>query len=656
MAMHLSLIRLTLRNFKGIKNFTLEPNGKSVNIFGENETGKTTLPDAWNWLFFDKNAAGQKDFDVKTLDKDGNPIHHLEHEVEGVLSANDIEITLRKVLTEKWTKKRGSVNKDLTGHETSYYVDGVPVKKKEYMDVVNSIADEEKFKLMTNLTYFCEQMHWEKRRGVVIDICGDVSDEDVVASDSKLAKLPGILNGRSMDKHKAVITARQKEINKELDSIPNRIDENDRMLPDITGLDEDKLREEIETLQAVKKEKESALMQAESGGEIAEKRVQLNNLKADIAEITAEYRNKNSDVFREKTDKVEELESQIRAYKREGSELTAEFKQRKELAVKLETRTDELRAEWARVDKERFEYEAGATVCPTCGQDIPQEQLEEARARAEADFNEKKAERLDGINADGKATVEQVEALKEKQDAVAKRIRELVSLIEKTAGECAIHRGEIESLRTDEIPLKDIPGYAEKLQELNELEEAIASLGETSQEAIGQIKEQIAGIEGQINGLKDSLKAIEDYEKGQVRIKELRAQERQLSAEYEKLEGEAYLTELFTKAKVKMLEAKISQKFKFAQFKMFNPLVNGGIEECCETMHRGVPYKTNLNNGARINAGLDIINVLSEHYGFRGPVFVDNRESITKMIGTDAQVISLIVSEKDKSLRVEVLD
>jgi hypothetical protein len=67
-----------------------------------------------------------------------------------------------------------------------------------------------------------------------------------------------------------------------------------------------------------------------------------------------------------------------------------------------------------------------------------------------------------------------------------------------------------------------------------------------------------------------------------------------------------------------------------------------------------VPFGS-LNNGARINVGLDIIRTLAKHYNFYPPIFIDNREAVTSLIDMgDQQVISLIVSEKDKELRVEI--
>jgi hypothetical protein len=51
--------------------------------------------------------------------------------------------------------------------------------------------------------------------------------------------------------------------------------------------------------------------------------------------------------------------------------------------------------------------------------------------------------------------------------------------------------------------------------------------------------------------------------------------------------------------------------------------------------------------------GMDIIKTLQEHYGFTVVVFIDNRESIVELPKMDCQVISLIVSAEDKTLRIE---
>ena len=86
---------------------------------------------------------------------------------------------------------------------------------------------------------------------------------------------------------------------------------------------------------------------------------------------------------------------------------------------------------------------------------------------------------------------------------------------------------------------------------------------------------------------------------------------------------------------------------------MFDDQLNGGLKELCDTTFEGIPYDGGLNRAAQYNVGLDIINTLSQHYLFSAPIFIDNAEAVTKLIDTDAQVIRLVVSEKDKKLRIE---
>ena len=142
------------------------------------------------------------------------------------------------------------------------------------------------------------------------------------------------------------------------------------------------------------------------------------------------------------------------------------------------------------------------------------------------------------------------------------------------------------------------------------------------------------------------------------RVKELEAQEKKLAAEYEQLEQGIYLCEVFIKTKVNMLTDKINDKFQNVRFRLFIEQQNGGVKEDCEVMipaegGRMVPYVFS-NNAARINAGLEIIDALSTHWGITMPVFVDNAESVTRLLNMNTQVIRLVVSEADKTLRLEV--
>mgnify|MGYP000409115462 CR=1 FL=1 len=174
--MQIKLQSLKLQNFMGIRDYTFAPQGVSALIRGDNGVGKTTLFSAFLWLLFGKDAAGRSDFEIKPLDAEGNPLHGLDHMVEATLDVDGKQVRLCKVYKEKWTKKRGQTQKTLTGHSVDHYIDDVPVKKKEWEQRINDLIQEETFRLLTNPAYFAG-LHWQRRRQLLLEICGDVSDQ-----------------------------------------------------------------------------------------------------------------------------------------------------------------------------------------------------------------------------------------------------------------------------------------------------------------------------------------------------------------------------------------------------------------------------------------------------------------------------------------------
>ena len=89
------------------------------------------------------------------------------------------------------------------------------------------------------------------------------------------------------------------------------------------------------------------------------------------------------------------------------------------------------------------------------------------------------------------------------------------------------------------------------------------------------------------------------------------------------------------------------------KWRLFETQINGGISECCEAMVDGVGWP-DVNHAGKVNGGIDCINILSKHYQCTAPIFIDFRESVSRIIETGSQVINLIKSEPDKVLRVEV--
>jgi len=638
------LLSLTLKNFKGVKSFSLDAQGENVSVYGDNATGKTTIPDAFQWLLFDKDSANRKDFDIKTLMPDGTPIHNLEHEVSATLEVDGKAVLLRKVYSEKWTKKRGSATSTFTGHTTDYFIDGVPVKKGEYEARIAEIANEKIFKLLTSPSFFNEQLHWEERRKILLEVCGDISDSDVIASDESLSELSAILQGRSLDDHKKVIKSRLTEINRELDKIPVRIDEVTMSLPDTSGLNKEEIIGSLEAHKDMIRKKEQQIARIEEGGEIAEKTKLIREIEGSLIEIRNEHGRRNSGIVQEKQSELMKVKETFMDTKSEVYSLESDIKRLNGSILLLNDKIESLRKDWFAVDAEKFEI-SQETVCPTCGQNIPENQLIEAREKALAAFNQKKAERLERISKEGCELKKQKESEEKAKEETKENLQKAKARMEQGEKAVTALQKEVDDLQTQTTNYTDDPAYIQKLQEKEAIEKDIESLKAGRTEEVNEIRKDIAALESSAREMEKNLANIEAQAKGIARIRELSEQQKELAKEYERLEKELFLTEEFTRAKVKMLEERINSRFRFARFKMFDLQVNGGISECCTTLYNGVPYGKNLNSGHEIIVGMDIIRTLSEYYGFVAPIFVDNAESVTKLPEMDAQVIRLVKPE-----------
>lgn len=631
----MKLLKLKLQNFKGIRNSEFDFGGIDATIYGDNATGKTTVFDSLCWLLFGKDSLDRADFEIKTLEN-GEPIHKVNHEVEAeFLNDDGNSFTLKRVYREKYSSPRGGDTK-LTGHTTDYFINEVPVKEKEYKQYINDVIAEDVFKLITNPLYFNEQYSWQNRRKLLLEISGDIKDEEVINSRTELTRLAELLNGRTVDEQRKIVAAKKTAINKELDMIPVRIDEAMRNKADISA-SEDKLKADIKVFdEAIKKldEQKSIII---NGFNSTEKRSKIDEigrqLKARQSEVLSIY---NSEKQR-KRGEYEALLTQLKIIESEHDRYTDRAYDLAKDIERENKRIETLQAEFDTFNAQEFNKEA----CPTCGQPLP----EDKQAELEAAFNSEKAAKLEEWQSliesakNLKANYEeQREVLLVKADGLTKEIEDKTKAYESKFKEYESYL---------EPNVEDDPDYKELkaelfLLELDEGEEADDKEVARLEEEISSVKEKRAALETELN--KYTLNA--DIQK---RVVELENQQQKLAAEKNLLDETSFLIDEFVKAKVDILEESINSHFEYARFKMFNVLVNGNIEECCETTYKGVPYRS-MNNAARMNVGLDIINALTKFYNVTAPVFIDNAEAVTDFIKCNSQTIKLVVDADFKEL------
>lgn len=643
--MEIILQSLKLHNFKGIKDFTVEF-GHVTDIKGKNGLGKSTVFDAFNWLLFDKDAQGRKNFEIKTLDETGEPLHKLEHTVEGTLIIDGAQLSLAKTFKEKWTKKRGQATRNFDGHETLYSINGVPVKKKDYEEKIKDILDEGLFKLVTNPMYF-PNLNWKEQRTIIQEIIGTVNDETVINYNSKLTPLRGAYKD-SIAEYNARTKASIKKINDEIKMIPARVDECNNNIIDA----------DFSELEARKKEVEKKINDIDANIEdsskgndvLLEHKQNLFNLKQEYQEKLNHARavasngkdklNNKLKLIRLESGKAES-EAESNAYR---MNITKSHIQNSEAElITLEKTTKELRTKWKDIKSKIFDE--NDKVCRYCGQDLPAhdvEQLEEV-------FNLNKSKELEKICGKAELVKQEIEKIKEKIKKDKSEFLDFEAKYKESYKKYETFEEEIKKIQTEIdnfiVPtVLDFDGKVQLEREIELVEEDIKNFKTVDNTELKANKQVYKAELAQINS---KLAAKENNERLKLRIKELDEEEVSLAQKVAKLEGQLFLCEEFIRTQVELSEGMINKKFKNIKFKLFKELINGGLEETCEILCNGVPYG-NANSASQINAGLEVIKTLSDHYGVHAPIFIDNAESVNKIIDLESQIIKLTVSLDNK--------
>jgi hypothetical protein len=186
---------------------------------------------------------------------------------------------------------------------------------------------------------------------------------------------------------------------------------------------------------------------------------------------------------------------------------------------------------------------------------------------------------------------------------------------------------------------------------IHTLEGELADISMNTSATKAKLQNQVEDIKRQADIQRNIISRESLLEYSRKRINELQEDARNTAACLEAIEHMLYLVEEYTRYKTRFVENSINDLFRIARFRLFREQANGGVEDRCDVTYEGIPY-INVNNGAKINVGIDIINTLSRAYGVSVPLFVDNAESVTRLEKSECQIIRLIVSENDKELRI----
>lgn len=637
-----TLKKLSLLNFKGVRDLTFDFNGSVTNISGDNATGKTTIMDAFIWLLFGKDSTDRKDFEVKTLDDNNRPIPKIDHEVTAVLELDGQQVKLRRCYREKWQTRRGSSDTVMTGHETLFEIDDVPKQAGEYSSFINSIMDEELFKMLTSPQYF-NSIKWQDRRMILTDVAGDIRDEDVAKERPVFQELLRTINGKSFDDIRKSIMARKRLLKEELEKIPARIDELTRTMPGEPDYEavrsgivlyEHNIKKIDEQIADVLKRSESEYeKQRERQMKIYELRAKQDKIIYDEGEKAGKENHSRLLEIQKLEDEISALETKSLQMKIDGNKNKIEY---------LTGQISHKRALWSEENSRTLQFDHKDFVCPACRRPFDDADIEAKKKELAENFNRSKVEKLTQISDEGRRLTQELKALNDESEKLASQIRDNVEKI-------SILKGKLEKLQSFEIKHVN----PENISQWRELDAEIQKLEE---EPAGQIPgtSELEAARGELQTALDELKAKlavrEIIEKSKARVRELEKQSVEKAQQVADLEKQEYVMSQFEMTKNTLIEEKVNGMFTMVKFKMFETLINGAMEQTCQTLIGGVPWQ-DANNAGRINAGLDIINILGEKHGLKAPVFIDNAEAVNELIKVGSQLIRLVVT-RDKELIV----
>lgn len=478
-----------------------------------------------------------------------------------------------------------------------------------------------------------------------MEIVGNVADEDVITYNPKLKPLEKLLKDTDIETLRKGISVKKAKLNTDIKAIPIRIDEANNSIKELDFIS---LAAEKNTIQNQIDNIENQLIDSSKVNEgILKEKDKLYQLKSNLKELEYKLIDKAKEPLIGLKGLMADLNTQILPFGSKQHDINYKISSDKSEIERLNAQNSNLREKFSNVAEKKFEFPEDKKVCPTCHR--PLDNIEEQSKELEGNFNENKAKQIENIRLKGKAN----NATIEKLNAEIKELEDSQNELQQKIDDIQNQKNAISKKISEFKPNLDFSSNTEYIslqKSISELESQLQQPKENTQ--LNELKQQKRELQTKLDEVKSQLDYQKTNKEHQERIEKLKVDERTLSQQYANLEKQELLTEEFIKTKVELLEGSINSKFKYVKFKLFNIQVNGALTEECEALVDGVPF-SNANTASQYNAGLDIINALSDYYGVNTPIFIDNRESVNNIIEAGSQVINLIVS-KDKTLKIEM--
>lgn len=657
--------KICLRYFKGVENKEIVL-GDNINVVkGRNGIGKSTIADAISWVLFGTNQAGATKFGIKTKDKDGREIEDVAHSVEISLSVQDEQegmmcYVLTRTLTET-RKNDGSVTNNYT-----YKVDGEVETAGDFKKVVDAICLEEVFRLCSS-PYSFTQMDWSEQRKRLNEMFGVPSVEDVTGGDKKYDAIKELLEKEDIDKVLKHLNYKRKEVQKNLDEVPVRLEALKNVLP------------KAEDWAAVEK------LILEKRKEITETRKNLNTIDNGGADFIRKYQNISTLNLDHKRKRIMEESAQLRlgeiikanaeaktACKKAVAEaeqtvedLQVKIKSLDESIERCNARLNELetakadgKEKWKLIKARTWEWNEDYAFCPTCKQALPENQVQKIMEESKKAFLNSQAADLKKLGDDAARIKEEVKKCEENTEYFKTQQKATQTQLDKAEAELIEARKALEKQTKKEEEkvsvetlLAEKPEYKQVCDRIKKIEAeqekpADEGMSEEDKKLKVDVEKKLKDLESERKVLASRLAVKAQWEKVNAHIVGLQEERTQWKEQIDALDEKIKAASDFQKRSCEVLEENVNRRFKLVRWKMFRRQLDGTDKPWCECSVDGVPY-SDLNTAAKINAGLDITNTLKRHYGVDVPCVIDNAETVQEPLYEGGQQIRLTVTDDE---------
>lgn len=629
--MKIELKTMTLQNFKKERSKTITFAHNTI-ISGGNETGKSTVYDAYLWCLF--GTTNRPDATVQTLDKHNNVIHKLETSVVVILNYNDErDVKIERRLSERW-KGKDTSEEFFLGTTQARFVDDVPCSVSAFKEKLNSLCDFDDWFMLSNINLFWTYKV-DVRRKILMSLAGEIDEENL------MAQYPAVYKGVKTEKKNIaeMLTqqkATRKKANDELQTIPAKVQAQDMLKSDEDFAQLEKEKNEIDKqISSIDASLQGVIVnvdeQKEYQNRLAEEERKYEKTRKEWADKHFACIN---DAFKKVNTAADEMHEAIRIQKKDIdnnvengcrlSLLTKEF--------------NELMQQWNNVNEKEFNF-VQTDVCPVCNRPYTEEMKSKEYENAVAEFNAHKSGELARIQKAASEknsqiaiikgninTFEQITAIKDNENVKTKTDAHNVL----SAGLAKIKAETWE--RSEEKKKADASLQAIKSTEpTTEVDASAKENKRKKQELTVKRDDLIKRISG-----RDMNERIEkEKEKLDARSRELA----QIVADCNEVIRQI---KEYKKAKIAIVENNVNSFFSLIRWKFYEQnITNDDEKEVCTAIDsNGVDYN-NTNDGTVINMGIDIINGISKAKNVYVPLFVDRKESVEKTLTSTQQSIYL---------------